>query len=56
MANLIPMKRQALDNKVYWCVFDISSNKFSTLTCFGKYKTKDVCEIAIEVNTKLYSL
>lgn len=37
---LIPKKRTALDGKVWWCVYDLNKHTFSTLICFGKYKTK----------------
>lgn len=44
---LEPRKRTALDNKVWWCVFDTDSMKWSNLVCFGKYKTKYDCQYAI---------
>ena len=37
---LEPRKRTALDGKVWWCVFDTSAWKWSTLWCFGKYKSE----------------
>lgn len=40
-------KRTALDGRVWWCVFDTVMNKWSTLTCFGRYRTKFDCGFAI---------
>ena len=44
---LIPKKRTALDGKTWWCVYDLNKHTFSTLICFGKYKTKKDCLFAI---------
>jgi hypothetical protein len=41
-------KRTALDGKTWWVVFDVNKQKYSTLLCFGKYKTKKACNIAIQ--------
>lgn len=41
-------KRTALDGKSYWCVFDTYNNKWSTLVCFEKYKTKKTCQFFID--------
>ena len=41
-------KRAALDGKIWWCVFDTENMKWSTLVCFGKYKTKKACQYAID--------
>lgn len=46
---LEPRKRIALDGKVWWCVFDTYENRWCMLTCFGKYKTKKYCQLAIEL-------
>lgn len=45
---LEPRKRTALDGKVWWCVFDTNKHSWSTLTCFGKYKTKRECKMRID--------
>ena len=45
---LEPRKRTALDGKVYWCVFDTNKGSSSTLTCFGKYKTRWECQMKID--------
>lgn len=43
-----PRQRTALDGKVWWVVYDRYKQEFSSLTCFGKYKTKRDCQAAIE--------
>ena len=43
-----PRQRTALDGKVWWVVYDRYKQEFSTLTCFGKYKTKKDCQAAID--------
>lgn len=43
-----PAKRIALDGKVWWMVWDTDKSKYSTLLCFGKYKTKRDCQFAID--------
>ena len=45
---LEPRKREALDGKTWWCVFNTETMKWSALTCFGKYKRKKDCQYAIE--------
>lgn len=45
------MKRTAIDGKIWWCVYDIKEHKYSTCLCFGKYKTKKECQIAIDFYT-----
>lgn len=45
--RLEPRKRKALDNSIYWCVFDSQECKWSTLTCFGRYKTKKAAQYDI---------
>lgn len=42
-------KRTALDGKTWWCVFDNKNMKWSTYTCFGKYKTKKSCQYDIDL-------
>lgn len=41
-------RRIAIDGRVWWCVWDNEKGNWSTLTCFGKYKTKRGAEIAIK--------
>lgn len=50
------VKRTALDGKKWWCVFDNKEYKFSTYTCFGKYKKKSDCENAILIYKKEWEL
>ena len=45
---LEPRKRTAIDGKVWWCVFDTDKNNWSTLTRFGKYKTRKSCQYDID--------
>lgn len=40
-------KRTAIDGKMWWCVYDRELSKYSTLLCFGKYRTKKQCDTAI---------
>ena len=49
---LKPRKRTALDGKVWWCVFNTDTMKWSSLTCFGKYRTKKDCQLAIHIYLK----
>ena len=51
---LEPRKRTALDGKVWWCVFDTDTWKWSTLWCFGRYKLKKDCQFAIDTYNRLY--
>lgn len=51
-----PRKRTALDGKTWWCVFDNKNMKWSAYTCFGQYKTKKVCQLAIDHYTKEWGL
>lgn len=41
-------QRTAIDGKTWWVVFDTDKQKYSTFLCFGKYKTKRACNIAIQ--------
>jgi len=49
---LEPRKRTAIDGKTWWCVFDTETLKYSSLLCFGKYKTKRDCQYAIDRYSK----
>ena len=44
------VKRKGIDGETWWVVYDTKQEKFSTLTCFGKYRTKKAClaDIAYE--------
>ena len=50
---LEPRKRTALDGKVWWCVFDTYTWKWSTIVLFSRYKTKRDCQSAIDSYNKL---
>ena len=43
-----PRQRTALDGKVWWVVYDRYKQEFSSLTCFGQYRTKKDCQAAID--------
>ena len=43
-----PRQRTSLDGKVWWVVYDRYEQEFSSLTCFGRYKTKKDCQWAID--------
>jgi hypothetical protein len=47
-------KRTALDGKTWWCVFDTETMKWSTLTCFSKYKSEIDCLYAINKYSRLH--
>lgn len=51
-----PRQRTALDGVTWWVVFDKRSQKYSTLLCHGRYKTKKTCQSAIENAEKQYRL
>ena len=44
----VPRKRVALDGKVWWCVWDLSKNDWST-TLWDKCKTKKECSAYIQL-------
>lgn len=48
MNNFEPKQRTAIDGIVWWVVFDSTKMQYSTLICFGKYKTKKACQQAID--------
>ena len=54
--NFEPRQRTAVDGKTWWCVFDTVNGKFSTLLCFGKYKTKKDCQWVIDKYNELWTL
>ena len=49
-----PRQRTALDGVIWWVVFDKRSQKYSTLFCHGRYKTKKACQLAID-NAEKYN-
>ena len=48
-----PRQRTAVDGKVWWVVYDKFSQQYSTLTYFGKYRTKQECQNAIILNKEV---
>ncbi len=42
-----PAKRAAVDGRTWWVVMDMSTHKYSSLLCFGKYRTRKDCQAAI---------
>lgn len=53
---LCPRKRTAIDGKTWWVVYDSDLRKYSTLTCFGKYRTKKDCQIVIDYYSSVWRL
>lgn len=54
MHRFTPKKRTAIDGVVWWCVYDLQENKFSTYTCFGRYRTKKRCQWDIDHAPEYY--
>lgn len=50
--RFIPVKRTALDRRVWWVVFDTKTKKYSDLLYYGKYMTRKACQFAIDYNAK----
>lgn len=48
MRRFRPVKRTALDKKVYWVVYDTVNHNYSHIVYFGKYRTKKECQFAID--------
>lgn len=46
--RFIPTLREALDGKLWWCVYDTKRKEFCRLFCFGKYKTRKACQSQID--------
>ncbi len=53
--RFIPLKRQALDGKWWWCAYDTLLRKFSTFIYHSNYKTKKDCQYNIEYYNNLLS-
>lgn len=56
MKRFEPRKRTALDGVVWWVVWDLKENKYSTFTCFGRYPKKKDCQFAIDYYSKEWGL
>lgn len=48
-----PVKRTALDGRVWWVVMDMQTRKYSTLLCFDKYRTRKDCQYAIHAAARM---
>ncbi len=49
MERFTPIKRRALDGRLWWCIYDNKRHAWSTYTAHGKYKTCKAARIAIEL-------
>lgn len=54
--RFVPTQRTAVDGKTWWVVYDNKEQKYSTYTCFGKYRTKRDCQYAIDRYSKEWNL
>lgn len=52
-SNFAPAKRTAIDGRFWWVVMDKKTHKYSTLLCFGKYRTRKECNAAIFAAARL---
>lgn len=50
--KFVPRKRTALDGRIWWCVYDTEQREYSSLLCFGKYKSKREAQYAIDWHVK----
>lgn len=41
------VKRTAIDGVTWWVVWDNAHKAYSTWTCFGRYRRKKDCDLAI---------
>lgn len=46
--RFVPMKRTALDGKVWRCIYDTQMHCWSPFLCHGKYKTKKAALLQLE--------
>jgi len=49
-----PRERIALDGVVWWVPYNVQTQRYSTMLCHGKYRTKKACAAAIEFADKKY--
>jgi len=55
--RFIPLKRFALDGKMWWCVWDNMRHDWSTYTCHcGMYKTKKAAWADIQYYNVVWGL
>ena len=51
-ARFVPSFIFSVDGKAWYCVYDTQEKRYSSLLCFGKYKTKKACQFAIDYYIK----
>lgn len=54
--RFVPAKRQAVDGRVWWCIIDRKTGKWSTYTCHGKYNTRKDAQYAIDKYCRAWTL
>ncbi|SFB10181.1 hypothetical protein [Selenomonas ruminantium] len=54
MVRYEPRQREAIDGVVWWVPYDMQKNRYSTLLCHGKYRTKKACAAAIKFYEHCY--
>lgn len=48
MDRFIAKKREALDGKIWWCIYDTKYGRFSPYTCHGMYTRKKDATFSIK--------
>lgn len=43
-----PVKRTAVDGRVWWVVYNVVDKDYSKIVYFGKYRTRKDCQYAID--------
>lgn len=51
MERFKAVKRTARDGRTWWVVWDKAKREYSGLRCFGRYRRKKDCELAIRYYT-----
>lgn len=49
MERFTPIKRRALDGRLWWCIYDNERHAWSTYTAHGKYKTRKAARDRVEL-------
>jgi hypothetical protein len=55
MSAYEPRMRTAIDGIVWWVPYNIKKEKYSTLLCHGKYRTKKECQQNIDFCYEKYA-
>ena len=50
MERFTPMKRRAVDGRLWWCIYDNERHAWSAFLCHGRYKTRKAAQYAIDKN------